>query len=196
MVVPVSAASITSEDPRFALVNEQRAACSEKLAVLQRVTQAVVAQRKLVRRWVADFTPKTEETGIVDRVIAIGPMAWERVKSIWAFEVMTFEDKLEVDGQTITGKIPVTLGMLVRAVLFFLVGYWIAARIANRIQNTIVSRGHIAEHLHDPCGEELALEELMETVQVLLPCLPRDKREVHAPVVRVLRRVGARQQLR
>jgi len=140
------AASITSEDPRFALVNEQRAACSEKLAVLQRVTQAVVAQRKLVRRWVADFTPKTEETGIVDRVIAIGPMAWERVKSIWAFEVMSFEDKLEVDGQTITGKIPVTLGMLLRAVLFFLIGYWIAARIANRIQNTIVARGHIAEH--------------------------------------------------
>lgn len=140
------AASITSEDPRFALVNEQRAACSEKLAVLQRVTQAVVAQRKLVRRWVADFTPKTEETGFVDRVIAIGPMAWERVKSIWAFEVVTFEDKVEVDGQTITGKIPVTLGMLLRAVLFFLIGYWISARIANRIQNTIVSRGHIAEH--------------------------------------------------
>ncbi len=140
------AASITSEDPRFALVNEQRAACSEKLAVLQRVTQAVVAQRKLVRRWVADFTPKTEDTGIVDRIMSIGPLAWERVKSIWAFEVMTFEDKLEVDGQTITGKIPVTLGMLLRAVLFFLIGYWVAARIANRIQNTIVSRGHIAEH--------------------------------------------------
>ena len=140
------AASITSEDPRFALVNEQRAACSEKLAVLQRVTQAVVAQRKLVRRWVADFTPKSDEEGIVERIMSIGPLAWERVKSIWSFEVMTFEDKLEVDGQTITGKIPVTLGMLLRAVLFFVIGYWISSRIANRIQNTIVSRGHIAEH--------------------------------------------------
>lgn len=140
------AASVTSEDPRFALVNEQRAACSEKLAVLQRVTQAVVAQRKLVRRWVADFTPESEETGIVERIMSIGPLAWERVKSIWSFEVMTFEDKLEVDGQTITGKIPVTLGMLLRAVLFFVIGYWISSRIANRIQKTIVSRGHIAEH--------------------------------------------------
>lgn len=140
------AASITSEDPRFALVNEQRAACSEKLAVLQRVTQAVVAQRKLVRRWVADFTPKSEDVGFMDRVKAFGPLAWDRVKKIWSFKVMSFADEIEVDGQTITGKIPVTLGMMLRALMFFLVGYWISARIANRIQKTVVSRGHIAEH--------------------------------------------------
>jgi potassium efflux system protein len=140
------AASITSEDPRFSLVNEQRAACSEKLAVLQRVSQAVVAQRKLVRRWVADFTPKPDDVGFMDRVKAIGPMAWDRVKKIWAFEVMSFEDKIEVDGQTITGKIPVTLGMLLRALLFFLIGYWVSSRVASRIQNSIVARGHIAEH--------------------------------------------------
>ena len=50
------------------------------------------------------------------------------MKKIWAFEVMSFEDKVEVDGQTITGKIPVTLGMLLRALLFFVIGYWIASQ--------------------------------------------------------------------
>jgi small-conductance mechanosensitive channel len=71
--------------------------------------------------------------------------AWQAVKKIWSFEVMRYEDKVEVDGQTISGKIPITLGTLLRAVLFFLIGYWIAARIASHLQAGLVSRGHIAE---------------------------------------------------
>ncbi|MEX1116808.1 MAG: hypothetical protein WEB53_16295, partial [Akkermansiaceae bacterium] len=55
------AASITSEDPRFSLVNEQRATKSEALAMLQRISKAVTAQNKLVKRWVADFTPQAGE---------------------------------------------------------------------------------------------------------------------------------------
>lgn len=139
------AASITSDDPRFPLVNEQRAARSEMLATLQRSAQAVDSQRKLIRRWIADHTPKAGDAGLVERISGIGGSAWGMVKRVWNFEVMSFENKVEVDGQTITGKLPVTLGMLLRALLFFVVGYWIASRIANRIQHTIVSRGHIAE---------------------------------------------------
>lgn len=139
------ASSITAEDPRFSLINEQRAARSETLAMLQRVNQAVSSQRKLLRRWIDDFTPKTEKDGMFTRLSSFGSTAWERVRAIWSFEVMSFENKVEVDGQTITGRIPVTLGMLLRALLFFLIGYWIASHVANRIQRTIVSRGHIAE---------------------------------------------------
>jgi small-conductance mechanosensitive channel len=139
------AGSITAEDLRFALVNEQRAACSEKLAMLQRASQAVVAQRKLVKRWVTDFTPKTDNIGLVARVTTLATHVWATMRKIWSFEVMSFEEKIEVDGQTITGKLPVTFGMLLRALLFFVIGYWIAAKIAQRIQHTIVARGHIAE---------------------------------------------------
>lgn len=139
------ASSITAEDLRFALVNEQRAACSEKLAMLQRASQAVVAQRKLVKRWVTDFTPKTDNIGLVARVTTLATHVWATMFKIWSFEVMSFEEKIEVDGQTITGKLPVTFGMLLRALLFFVIGYWIAAKIAQRIQHTIVARGHIAE---------------------------------------------------
>jgi small-conductance mechanosensitive channel len=139
------AASISAEDPRFPLINEQRAARSETLAMLQRVHQAVSSQRKLLRRWVDDYSPKAEEAGLFRRMSSFGSSAWETVVKIWAFEVMSFEDKVEVDGQTITGKIPVTLGMLLRALLFFLIGYWIASRVASRIQRTVVTRGHIAE---------------------------------------------------
>ena len=139
------ASSITAEDLRFALVNEQRAACSEKLAMLQRASQAVVAQQKLVKRWVTDFTPKTDGIGLTDRITTLATHVWATMFKIWHFEVMSFEEKIEVDGQTITGKLPVTLGMLLRALLFFVIGYWIASKIAQRIQHTIVVRGHIAE---------------------------------------------------
>lgn len=139
------AASISSDDPRHALVNQQRATASEKLAMLQRVEQAVVAQRRLVKRWIEEHSPKPGEADLFDRISAISGQAWETVKKIWAFEVMSFEEKVEVDGETLTGKIPVTLGMLLRALLFFLIGYWIASQIARRIQASLVTRGHIAE---------------------------------------------------
>ncbi len=139
------AASITSEDPRFALVNEQRAARSEMLAMLQRAYQTVEAQRKIIRRWIADHTPKEEEPGVMNRIQSIGPRIWQGVLKVWSFEVMSYEDSVEVDGQTITGKIPVTLGMLLRAICFFVIGYWIASRIANRIQRTMVARNPLVE---------------------------------------------------
>lgn len=139
------AASITSDDPQFPLINEQRAARSEMLAALQRSSQAVDSQRKLVQRWIADHTTSTAKAGFIDQVSRFVGGTWNLLKRLWNFEVMTFENSVEVDGQRITGKLPVTLGMLVRAVLFFVIGYWIASRIANRIQQTIVSRGHIAE---------------------------------------------------
>ncbi len=139
------AASITAEDPRFALLNEQRAARSEKLAMLQRVTQSVDTERKLLRRWLAEYAAKDEQKGAYEKVTALAAGTWQTLLKIWAFEVMSFEDKVEVDGQIITGKIPVSLGMLLRALLFFLIGYGIASRIANHVQKTVVSRGHIAE---------------------------------------------------
>jgi small-conductance mechanosensitive channel len=139
------AASISSDDPRYTLVNEQRATAGEKLAMLQRVEQAVVAQRRLVKRWIVEHSPKPGEADVLTRISSISGQAWETVKKIWAFEVMSFEEKVEVDGETLTGKIPVTLGMLLRALLFFLIGYWIASKIVRRIQTSLVTRGHIAE---------------------------------------------------
>jgi small-conductance mechanosensitive channel len=139
------AASITVDDPRFPLINEQRAVQSEKLAMIQRVRQLVSTQRKLVRRWIDDHTPKSGDEGLFVKVSSLGDKTWETAKKIWSFEVMSFEDKVEVDGQTITGKYPITLGMLLRALLFFYIGYRIVSYVAKRIQRSVVLRGHIAE---------------------------------------------------
>ncbi|MCX6868572.1 MAG: hypothetical protein NTV46_20675, partial [Verrucomicrobia bacterium] len=139
------AASISPEDPRFSLFSEQRASTSEKLAMLQRVSQAVNAQRKLVKRWVLEYSPNPNEVGLMRRISSLSAASWGAVKKFWAFEVSTREAKVEVDGQTITGKVPITLGDLLRALLFFIIGYWISSIIARRIEAGLVARGHIVE---------------------------------------------------
>jgi small-conductance mechanosensitive channel len=138
-------ASITTDDPRFALLNEKRVAKSEQLAMIQRIAQAVVAQRKLVKRWVTEYTPEPAEQKFGQRLSTLASNTWEGVKKFWGIEVMSYENKVEVDGQTITGKIPVTLGTLLRALLFFVIGYWISSKIANRIEASLISRGHLAD---------------------------------------------------
>jgi potassium-dependent mechanosensitive channel len=139
------ASSITSEDPRFSLLNEQRAIQSEKLAMAQRLSQAVISQYRLVNRWVADFTPKPGEEEFAYRLSKLGTKSLDTAKKIWGYEVTSYENSVEVDGKKLTGKVPITLGMFVRALLFFFIGYWITSRIANRVQTSLVTRGHIGE---------------------------------------------------
>ncbi|MEO5712878.1 MAG: mechanosensitive ion channel domain-containing protein [Luteolibacter sp.] len=139
-------ASIGAEDPRSALLVEQRKIKAEKLAVFQRFSQGVVIQRRLLERWVGDFTPKLEEKkDIYHGVSTLASKSWTLVKSVWSFEVTHSEEKFEVDGQVFTKKTPVTLGELLRALFFFTVAYAVLSRIANKIQRGIVGRGHIAD---------------------------------------------------
>ncbi len=139
------AATIPAGDPRFDLLNEQRAARSEKLAMLQRVHQTVTSHRGIIRRWLNGFSDEEAETPLLEKLGNYAAKGRDMVKRTWSLEVMSYEDKIEVDGETITGRIPVTLGMLLRALLFFVIGYAIAAHLAKRLQRMIVTRGHIAE---------------------------------------------------
>ncbi len=140
------AASIPADDPRAALLVEQRKIKSEKLAVFQRISQGVVVQRRLLERWVGDFTPKQEEEkNIYQGVSTLTSNTWALMKSIWSFEVTSTEEKFEVDGQVFTKKTPVRLGVLLRALFFFALAYAVLSRVANKIQRGIVNRGHIAD---------------------------------------------------
>lgn len=139
------AAAITMEDPRFGLFSEQRATKSEKLTMIQRASDAVSAQRKLIKRWIEEYSPKTDQLSFLEQVSSATKKAGELLKKIWAFEVMSFDDSIIVDGETIPGKIPITLGMLLRALLFFAISYWICSRIILRIHRSLVAHGHLAE---------------------------------------------------
>ncbi len=140
------AASIGADDPRAALLVEQRKIKSERLAMVQQISQVVVNQNRLLDRWVSDFTPKQEEGKNLYRgVSTLTSKTWALVKGIWSFEVTNTEEKFEVDGQVFKKKTPVTLGDLLRALFFFSIAYGVISRISNRIQRSIVSRGHVAD---------------------------------------------------
>lgn len=138
-------ASLTTDDPRFGLINDQRTLKSEKLAMIERLSQTVAQQRKLLKRWVAEYSPKPVEEGLFPRISAFAAASWTTAKKVWSFEVMHFDNSMEVDGEIVAGKIPVTLGMLLRAILFFAIGYWICSRIANHIQRKLIRNGYMMD---------------------------------------------------
>ncbi|MES2476933.1 MAG: mechanosensitive ion channel domain-containing protein [Verrucomicrobiota bacterium] len=137
-------ASTDPSDAKSPLLMDQRKGKAEKLMIYQRIYRGVDAQLKLLSRWVDDFTPKEKKT-FYQKVSDAVLNAWDFVKRIWSFEVTSSDEKFEVQGQVFTKKVPVTLGELLRALIFFGIGYGILSWIANRIQGGIVRRGHIAD---------------------------------------------------
>lgn len=131
------ASSVLEDDPRFSLLNEQRVLKGEKISMLQRLVQASGALDQLISRWVDDATPKKQESG-AKRFFKDAKGIFAK---IWDFTLFSFENTVELDdGKIEKGKVPVKVGMLIRAILFFVICYWLAARFADRIQKTLV--GH------------------------------------------------------
>jgi small-conductance mechanosensitive channel len=142
----LKAASIPADDPRTPLLVERRAFKLEKQSLYQRIRQSITLQRKLMERWLVEYSPKKDSQPVLEKVAAFSSDIWKRIKGVWSLRVMAGEDfTVEVDGVTQTISTDVTVGTLLRALFFFLIGYWILAKIAGHLQNSIVSRGHIAE---------------------------------------------------
>jgi len=136
-------ATMSSDNPMFSKLVELRAVSSEKLALAERMMNAISGPRRTLRHWLSDFNPEQEDTkfefGLFFHKLK------EIVQSVWALELTSFENKVEVDGKTIVGRIPLTVGTVLRALLFFALGYWLLGLIANRIMRSAVRRTHIAE---------------------------------------------------
>lgn len=136
-------ATMSSDNPMFSQLVELRSISSEKLAQAERMINAISGPRRTLRHWLSDFKPDQDDTkfefGRFYRKFS------EIVKNVWAFELTSFENKVEVDGKTIVGKIPLTVGTVLRALFFFALGYWLIGLIANRIMRSAISRAHIAE---------------------------------------------------
>ena len=140
------ASSIASADPRFALINDQRAASSEQLTVLRRLLQAAASERRLVERWAKEYAPKPGDDGFLQKASTLASSAWVITKKVWDFNVMSFDDSYTTeDGVVIPRKIPVKLGMLLRALLFFAIGYFVSSRVANHLQRRLVRSGHMMD---------------------------------------------------
>jgi small-conductance mechanosensitive channel len=136
---------IATTDARFVPLAEQRAAIGERQLALQRISSVVARQKQLVDRWVAAEAPTVVETAWTGRVASWFSAIGGALKRIWSFEVLTLEDKVELDGQELKVKRGVTLGVLLGALLFFVVAYFASSRVSRRLQKVVVARGHLAD---------------------------------------------------
>ncbi len=136
-------ASIAAEDPRLLPINDIRAALWDKQAILQRVSQAVAWQRRVLSRWLAGFD--TANTPLGERFSSGARSTWIWFKNVWNFEVFQYNDTVMMGGLPITEKRGVALGKFIIAIGFFCFAYFLSRRINNRLQNVVVRRGHIAE---------------------------------------------------
>jgi potassium efflux system protein len=128
---------ITDADPRVKTLAERREVLWEKQQFLQRVVQASTFQQRNLARWIGAFEeaerPKNWSTWLND--------GWTKTKNlirrIWTFELTKIP--------TATGQQSVELGLVISALTFFLIAYFITARLTRRLQSIAVNRGRIAE---------------------------------------------------
>lgn len=137
--------SMPAGDPRLVPLSDVRVALWDKQAVIQRVSQAVSAQRRMVQRWIDDFDKAYVEKPLSERFSDASATSWDSIKSIWHFEVFHYDDTVMLGGVPITKKRGVSLGKFVIAILSFCVAYFIATRINNRLRNLVVRHGRIAD---------------------------------------------------
>lgn len=136
---------ITAADPRVKTFAERRELLWEKQLFLQRVVQSASVQQKNLGRWIGIFEeadrPRTWSAWTSD--------AWSKTKSvlesIWTFKLFEITNSVEQDGQKRTYRQGISLGVVISAILFFLIAYLIIGRFTRRLQSIAVSHGRIAE---------------------------------------------------
>lgn len=152
------ASLVSADDPRLIPLSDVRAALWEKQAIMQRAVHAVTAQRRMIARWVAEFKDPNVSRPWNERISDSAASGWDAVKRAWRFEVFKFDETtIGAAGLPVTVPKGVPLGKFVIGILFFLVSYFIATRIANRMRGIIVRRGHIADAQARTIGNWLML---------------------------------------
>ncbi len=139
------ASASPADDPRLLPLNDVRASLWDKQAVIQRAVQAATSKARMVKRWLDDHDSALDNRPISVRFSEGFTSAWTKFKGVWSAEVFTYTDTVMAGGIATSQERGVTLGKFVTGIFFFIVAYFIANRIKNRLRNTVVRRGHIAD---------------------------------------------------
>jgi small-conductance mechanosensitive channel len=137
-----------NNDPRFQLLNEKRNVINELLQTLQRIDHGARPLRLFTLRWIREHTAGKGDAagnGAIQRFSRLYSTLGSKLKDVWGIEISSYEKTFNIDGQTIVSRSPITLGSVIRALIFFAVSLWIASRVARRIQKSIVQRTHLGE---------------------------------------------------
>lgn len=134
-----------ADDPRLLPLNDVRASLWDKQAVIQRAVQAATSKARMVKRWLDDYDSAQDSRPISTRFSDGFASAWMRLKNLWSIEIFTYTDTVMAGGVATSQERGVTLGKFVTGIFFFIVAYFISNRVKNRLRNTVVRRGHIAD---------------------------------------------------
>jgi len=112
----------------------------ERLVQAQRLLDAADRGKRTVARWLAEVDADQQRRPVGERVADAWVTVADWAKRVWNFELFAVEDTIEVGGQKITSSRGVTIGKSVGALLLFVVGYWLAARVARYFERLLVGR--------------------------------------------------------
>ena len=128
-----------------------RRGADDVVAALRRLVMVNDRQRdflaeatRQLNRWVADAGAAASARDWRERLADGWVTLRDSLRAVWNFELFAVEDSAVIDGQTVATSRGVTVGKSIGAVLLFLVGYGVVARLARAFSARLVAKGHDA----------------------------------------------------
>ncbi len=112
----------------------------QRLVYAQRLLDVADRGERTVGRWLTEIDVAQEARPAGKRLADAAAAAADVAKRFWNFELFAVEDSIEVGGQKITTSRGVTIGKSVGALLLFVVGYWLAVRVARYFERLLIGR--------------------------------------------------------
>jgi len=129
----------------------------------------VEGTRQLLLRWVEDEEVRTKERSVDERAQNWLSLTKDWLKAAWRFELFAVEDRMVVDGRTITGSRGVTIAKVFEAILIVIVGYLLVALLSRFLMWSAIRRGRMEE-----TSARIARKWILAVTLVLLMLLALD----------------------
>lgn len=132
---PAAAASdsLDAQNPAANEFRKRQQYYTETLSTLMQI-------RRMLERRMTDFDVNVHELSGSARLDYWRTELLSDAAAIWNYELFNVDDKLEIDGQTLTVKNGVTVGKVIAAVLLVTLGGWVAGRLMRRVERLAISR--------------------------------------------------------
>ncbi len=108
--------------------------------LFDRMLQEVSARGQMLERWQQEVDERASGRSAYavarDGAAAVADL----LRQAWQFELVTVEDSIQVEGETVTGQRSITVGKVVRALVILVLGYWLTLWLARRLERVAVAR--------------------------------------------------------
>ena len=119
-------------------------AAARELAAYERIQARHAEALRVLTRWIGDAEKADAARDWRARLAGAWLDVRDAVRALWNFELFAVEDSSVVDGKAVTVERGVTVGKSVGALLLFVIGYWLAARLVRFVERRAVAAGRDA----------------------------------------------------